>query len=359
MKTKNRLLFVIPKLCNGGAERRVAFLANSFSQMGYDVSVLSFYESDGDYPLNEKIHRLHFSEAIRYNHHASDKKRLIELRPILRKAKANIVFTMHPPVAMMVGIAGFAIPFKAVDLVEVSPNHMQHMKRRIKGWKRSDAIILQCDKQKEYMPIKFQKKCYVCYNPVAQDFIDCNKKYNSSVVNFVNVGRLDPEKNHRLLLSSFKIAHDKYPNIKLTIYGRGPHQDDLFKLSHELGLDNVVSFIERSKNMKEDYLNSDAFILSSDFEGMPNALLEAMAVGLPSISTNCDTGPSDIIDNGNNGLLVPVNDVDALSLAITKFIEQPDYAIKLAKNGKETIINKFAENKIIDAYNQIIQGILK
>lgn len=356
---QNKILFVIPKLCNGGAERRVAFLANSFSHLGYDVSVLSFWETDGDYVLNEEIKRLHLSDKLRFNHHASDKKRLFELRGLIRKARPNVVFTMHPPVAMMVGIAGFAIPFKAVDLVEVSPNHMKHMKRRVFGWKRSDIIMLQCEKQLVYMDAKFKKKCRVVYNPVDQKFLDADKTYNNKIIEFINVGRLDPEKNHPLLLDAFRLAHKKHQEIRLTIFGKGPQKDNVIKYAHELSLDNVVTFIDRSNDMASDYAKRDAFILSSDFEGMPNALLEAMATGLPSISTNCDTGPSDIITNLENGILVPIGDKEKLADAIEMLVIDPEQAIKMGKLGKETIKSKFAESIIVSEYKKIVDSLLK
>ncbi|MFA5283543.1 MAG: glycosyltransferase [Bacilli bacterium] len=356
---ENKILFVIPKLCNGGAERRVAFLANSFSGLGYDVSVLSFWETDGDYALDEKIRRLHLSDKLRFDHHASDKKRMLELRGLMRKAKPNIVFTMHPPVAMMVGIAGFAIPFKAIDLVEVSPNHMQHMKRRIFGWKRSDIIMLQCEKQLFYMDKKFKNKCRVVYNPVDQKFLDASKSYDNKIIEFINVGRLDPEKNHPLLLQAFKAVHEKHREIRLTIFGKGPQKDNVIKFAHELSLDNIVTFVDRSSDMVSDYAKRDAFILSSDFEGMPNALLEAMATGLPSISTNCDTGPSDIIADGENGILVPIGDKEKLAEAIEKFVNNPDQAIRMGKLGKETIRQKFAEDIIIKEYKKVVDSLLK
>lgn len=356
MKNK-RILFIIPKICNGGAERRTVFIANELAKRGFNVQLLSFWDTTEEYPLDDKIKRIHLWKRLRYNHHAKDKFRILNLFFIFLFRRPKIVITMHPPVALMARIAGFLNRFKLIDLLEVSPNSIPDLKRRCLGWDRANLIVVQCEKQKEYMPSKYVGKCVVIHNPVPDIFIETIHKYANKIENFINVGRLDKEKNQEVLIRAFEKVVSKHPNAKLTIYGRGPLKTNLENLVVELNLQNSVFFIERSNEMNNTYNQYDSFVLSSNFEGMPNSLLEAMAVGLPSISTNCDTGPSDIIYE-DNGLLVNVNDCDELANAMNFYIENPSLAQEYGRRGKNSIKERFNQSKIIDLYIEAIEKLL-
>lgn len=356
MKNK-RILFIIPKICNGGAERRTVFIANSLAEKGFNVELLSFWDTDEEYPLSKKIKRIHLWQKLRRNHHAKDKIRILNLFFIFLLRRPKIVITMHPPVALMARIAGFLNRFKLIDLLEVSPNSIVDIKRRCLGWDRANLIVLQCERQKSFMPSKYISKCVVIPNPVPDIFANTNHKYRDKIENFINVGRLDKEKNQELLIKAFRIVLNKHKNVILTIYGRGPLKKDLELLVTTLKMEDSVFFVERSNEMNKAYDSYDSFILSSNFEGMPNSLLEAMAVGLPSISTNCDTGPSDIIKEGN-GVLTKINDELELAKAINFYIENPEIAKKYGRKGKETIMKNFNQRTIIDLYINEIKKLL-
>ena len=218
---KKKILFIIPKICNGGAERRVVFLANEFSKLDYQVSLLSFWDTNDEYPLNDSIKRIHLWKKLRFNHHASDKLRTINLFFIINKLRPKVIITMHPPVAYMVKVAGFLNHFKLVDLLEVSPNSIKDITTRIKGWNRANKVFLQCDKQLSYMPNHIKSKCVVIGNPVADSFINTAHTYKNEITNFISVGRLDIEKNHELLINAFNKAYLKNNKISLTIYEDG------------------------------------------------------------------------------------------------------------------------------------------
>lgn len=353
-----RVLFVIPKLCNGGAERRVALLANELSHFNdLKISLLSFWETEEDYRLSKNVKRIHLWKRYRGNHHLSDKKRILNLFFIMLFRKFDIVFTMHPPVAYMVKISSFLKKIHIVDLLEVSPNHMKDIDRRKKGWKFCSKIVSQCNAQITYMPEEYKDKCITITNPVDDSFIDQQHIYNNNIRRFTSVGRLDKEKNHRLLIDAFKNVSCRHPDITLTIFGKGPLKEDLLYYCKENRISNI-SFIDRSDNMPQTYNEFDAFILSSDFEGMPNALIEAMAVGLPCISTNCDTGPSDLIISGVNGILVKVGDVNELQKAISDFCKNGLLVNEYGKKAKETVRFNNSKQQIIHEYYELINSLL-
>ena len=150
----------------------------------------------------------------------------------------------------------------------------------------------------------------------------------------VNVGRLSKQKNHTLLINAFKDIVEKYPEYKLVIWGEGKEREALTEYIKNKGLSEQVSFPGNTSNVIAEIYDNALFVLSSDFEGMPNALLEAMALGLPCISTKCPCGgPEDIITDHHDGILVPVNDKAALVHAMDEIISDPAIASKLSHNA--------------------------
>ena len=119
------------------------------------------------------------------------------------------------------------------------------------------------------------------------------------------------------------VRSTEYESVTLEIYGDGELEMKLKKLVRKLGMEGRISIPGRTKAPPEKYAASDAFVLSSDFEGQPNALMEAMFAGLPCISTDCPDGPSDLIEDGVSGLLVPVGDQDAMRDALVFMMTHP------------------------------------
>ena len=125
----------------------------------------------------------------------------------------------------------------------------------------------------------------------------------------------------------------------------------------QLGRSDSIQLMGRTEHIEDAYKSSDLIVLSSDFEGMPNALIEAMACGLPSISTDCPTGPSDLIEDGKNGLLVPMKDVNAMSQAILRMYSDRNRAIEMGRNARESIRQKCDANAIAKKMIEVCESI--
>lgn len=165
----------------------------------------------------------------------------------------------------------------------------------------------------------------------------------------VSSGRLTEQKNHALLIKAFAGITAKYPAYKLVIYGDGPLRKDLELLASNLGIADKVSFPGYTTEIRKKIERSSLFVLSSDFEGMPNALMEAMALGVPCISTDCKGGGARfLIKNGTNGLLTPIGDVEALQTAMEKILSdqfsQTILAIMRINSAKHTLPKKYTQN---------------
>ena len=197
----------------------------------------------------------------------------------------------------------------------------------------ADGAVFQTDNAKNYFSKSIQKKSCVILNPLNTDNLP--DLYTGDRDNcIVNVGRLTEQKNQKLLIRSFSLIADQFPDFVLKIFGDGPEKNNLELLINELGLDNRVELMGNVCNVTDKIYKSRLFVFSSDYEGLPNALAEAMALGLPCVSTDCSPGGARmLIDNGINGTIVPVNDPVALSNAIKELLDDRAKSDMYSKNA--------------------------
>ena len=176
----------------------------------------------------------------------------------------------------------------------------------------------------------------------------------------VSVARLDNfQKRYDVMLDAFKLFSDKHPDYVLKLYGKGSDEELIRSWVHERNLDDKVLFPGLTKQPMQDTCRDGMFLITSDFEGISNALLEAMAVGLPCVSTDHTPGGARLlITDHENGLLAPIQDPEALAKAMCKFAENPALAEKCGNNAKD-VVNRFAPEKIIDMWENYILKLTK
>ena len=218
----------------------------------------------------------------------------------------------------------------------------------------ADAILFQTAEQETFFTDKARNKGHILGNPVKQDMLDAQYIYRGSIKNIVTCGRLNKQKNQSLLIRAFNQVHRSYPDISLQIYGSGDQLSALQHLINELSLEDSVQLMGRTEDVVSAYLNNDLFVLSSDYEGFPNALLEAMAVGIPCISTDCPTGPGDLIQHKHNGLLVGCGNVKDLAERICYAVENVNEMNELGRNAKNKIIENYTVKHIVDQLEEIL-----
>lgn len=199
----------------------------------------------------------------------------------------------------------------------------------------SDGFVFQTKEAKMYFSKSIQKRSAVIPNPVFVDEKYIKKNYSGKINYIVSVGRLEKQKNYKMLIDAFAEIVSDIDNCRLTIYGEGSIRGELERYINEKGLIDKVLLPGRINNIHEKLMESDLFVLSSDYEGMSNALMEAMAIGLPCISTDCPIGGSaELIENHKNGLLVPVGDKDKLKEAIRHLVSNNNLASEMGENAK-------------------------
>lgn len=345
-----KLALVIGSLGGGGAERVMAMLANAWSRRGAEVTVVTVDNSGSDrYELDPAVKRISLDLMRRAAHWwqgaVNNIRRVRALRVGLRTANpdAIISFLTSTNVLSVLAAGPLGVP---VIISERSSSHERPpvvwRLLRILVYRTATAIVVQTRRGSSWFAKRTPKvPVHVIPNPVQVDFDmgpdltarrvlnDCR---NRNVL--IAVGRLAVEKGHDILIRAFaRVAGDR-PDWLLLILGEGPERNQLVTLSRELGVADRVLLPGFSGTPPVLLQRAQLFVLPSRYEGFPNALLEAMACGLPCVSSDCPNGPAELIDHLKSGLLVPPENVEALAAALAQLMDDPSLRQRLGRAAR-------------------------
>ena len=325
----------------GGAERVFCQLANRFAECGWRSILVTSYREPGrvEYPLHEKVER-HNMEAERLYEGRLKRNihRIAKLRRLLRECRPDLLITCMQEPNFRGMMASMGLPVKRmVSVCNACEKEYPGLMGKFVGkvlMPMAEGCVFQTEEEKRWFPMRLQKKGRIIMNQVNESFFDVH--HSGERRDIVTVGKLRAQKNQALLIRAFsRIAGQTEENLLL--YGAGELHDELKALVDSLGLQARVKFMGLSTDVAGDIKDAKLFVMSSDYEGLPNALLEAMALGLPCISTDCEGGgPAMVIENGVNGLLVPMRDEKALADAMLRLLNAPGEAEKLGTAARET-----------------------
>lgn len=338
-----KIALFISSLQKGGSERVMANLAEYFYGKQYDVVLVTQYKQDVEYEINPNIRRVYSepsADKLTQNRIHNFYMRFSTLRSIWKTEKPDVILAFLGKNNLMAIATSRFLPNKVVVSVRGEPTMeyptkvMQKIAKTVFAF--ADGIVLQTNVAKAFFPENVQKKSVILPNPLNTDFV--KHRYEGEREDFiVTVGRLDENKNQAMMIHGFAKIADEFPTVKLVIYGEGNKREELERLVKEKGLEerillpgyitDVVSYIERAK----------CFLLTSNTEGMPNSIMEAMALGIPVIATDCPCGgAATLIQSGENGILIPVGDAYALADALRKVLTDREFAQKLSDRAYES-----------------------
>lgn len=354
---KNKYLFVIPSLSKGGAERVVSILASELASKERESVIITHFIAEHEYEVGESVKVICLSDLKEPEYRKKISLFFLlqlawKLRTVIKEENPDYILPFLWTTCVRVDIALLFSRYKKRVIQTVRNNpYIFPEKTLMKKYrdylvKKSRITIVQNNDQKDYFSLKLHNKIHVLRNPIAEELFSLKPKISKDEIHIIGVGRLEKQKNFSLLIRAFYEVYQKHPNVRLDIFGEGSLQNQLQDEINKLHLGHVAVLRGRSNSYKEIYTKASIFVLSSDFEGMPNTLLEAMAVGLPCIATNCPTGPADIINDEINGFLVSVNDCDKLSNIICKIIESPEISSKISVAAKKTVKELYTSDSV-------------
>ncbi|MBE6576888.1 MAG: glycosyltransferase family 4 protein [Ruminococcaceae bacterium] len=333
-----KICFCIGKLTFSGAENVIRYLAGELIKKGYDVSVVLTGEMPGE---NDSIEGLTVEGAIvRGSGIKNTVKRILAVRRALKKLRPDVFVIFNFAMAFTaVPAAMFFRKTKVVVCERNDPTSVPPSKKRQKArnfvFGLSDVCVSQTDNIAEYFK-DVVKNNVVIPNPIRARGEMCADVSERSRV-FATVARLDDyQKNQTMMIRAFASVVKKHPEYELHFLGSGPDLEKYTKLISELGIEDNVRLLGNVAAPLDYIRNCRGFLLSSKYEGMPNALIEAMSIGLPCVSTDClGGGAAALIADGENGFLVGLNDETAFADRICKLIEDDELCRKLGNSAYE------------------------
>lgn len=353
-----KVLFLSGNLCDGGAQRVISVVASALAEKGHDVSLLLFSRNENEYPISDKVNITAIGESYEEYCKVSSVGRIKFIRRYLKQLKPDVaVGFLEGGYALY--LSSFGMKIKKIASIREDPQRLLsrpglRCKINRMWFNAADQMVLQTQSQISRVPSKIAKKSIVISNPVSDKALAIEKQNYDTCRNFVMAGRLAAQKNYPMVFRAVSIVKAKYPDIHVDIFGKGGELDNLTSMISEMKLEDNITLCGWSQNTLEEYLNHDAYILTSNSEGLPNALMEAMAVGLPCISTDCNTGPADLITNGENGFLIPTGDHEALAKRILELIEMsPEERAELGKNARRNLFDNFNSQIIAEKWEEL------
>ena len=362
-----KILFFIPSMNSGGAEHVIATLSNLWTPM-HQICILTFHDMPSFYSLHKDITLVAMNLPLTANKLKRffllpwiEWKRLKFFVNYVRQNKFDCIlaFTETTSFIAMLGTLFYGIkPVLVSERNDPSSYPLWLQKIILFLYRYARGIICQNEYVKNYY-IKhgFDMPLVVLPNPV--NFQDVPSEQSSiKRREIVTVGRLTEQKNQRLLIDAFSEIAAAYPQYILKIYGAGPLESTIRQQIKELELENRVLLMGTKKHVMFDVQQSDIFVLSSDFEGFPNVLIEAMASGMPVISSNFPTGLArQLIKNGENGYLFPIKDKSALVAALKKMLACPEKWAQMGQMNRQ-IVKQYTSEKVAENWFHAIHKIL-
>lgn len=351
---------VVPGLSAGGTERIVSLISEHWAERGWRVSILTF-EAPGTaayYPINPSITVEQLgsasSQPSKFGTVRAAVYRAFALRRAFRKSLPDVVvsFLTRTNVLTLLSTRGLSVP---VVVSERNNPALQpfgapwHWLRTL-TYPRAFGLVTMTKGALEYFPKKMRRREWVIPNPVELPEAWQEKRGNHTLV---AVGRLVPQKGFDLLLQAFARAAREAPEWSLTIWGEGPDRAKLERQRDELGLNGRVHLPGVTERPGIWIETADAFVLSSRYEGWGIVLLEAMAAGLPVVSFDCEWGPREMISHGADGLLVPAEDVAALSDALLSIMKDDTLRRQLGRAAAEAV-KRYSRERVMAEWDNVV-----
>lgn len=351
-----KLMIVTHNMAGGGCERVIARLLFACVNAGDDCTLVTECAGESFYALPTGVMRHALLEKMTMA--AADVPRAYQkLRALVKRETPDLVLAMPEKVNVwtVLFLLGTGVPV----VVSERNDPMRHPESRVKRLLRrmvypfAAGFIFQTQMAADYFPERIRARGAVLDNPLDTDRMPpANTGARDESV--IGAGRLNAQKNFPLLIIAFSDFVKTHPSWRLVLFGEGGERERLSALCRDRLPDGSWSMPGQTEQLYEEFSRCGMFALSSDFEGMPNALIEAMAMGAPCAASDCRVGgPASLIESGENGLLFPVGDAPALTAAMARIADDPSFAARLSAQAA-TIRTRLDERAVCGKWRETL-----
>lgn len=363
-----KLFFAIPTNTSGGAERVLSQIANYAAENGHIVYWINFDRDSNFYKLDSRINIVKLNIVFGRNNKLAkifmapviEYKRFKAVRVLLKKEKPDVVVAFLQLSEMIFGMNCISLKIPFITSIRNDYNAYGFSLRAFRRFAYPQIKTIICQTHNVQKKLKSQISCnsFVIPNPLSNDSVAENDYIGKDrTERIICVGRLCEQKNFELLISAMNkvyIARPELKRFKVEIYGNGTDKNKLLSLINEMGLVDNIKLMGVVPNILARNNDASLYVMSSSYEGFPNTLAEAMANGIPSISTAFSSGAAnELIGDNERGRLVPVGDIDELANAIIDMLSNPSKADELASKAK-TYMKQFKSEVICEKWLSII-----
>ena len=356
-----KILFIVDDF-SGGAGNVIQILANEFYRRRNDVIVLLLNYHTHSNLLNDEISIIthNVSSENASNKLLWMKKTTNELRKLIMELDPNVVISFLDNNNTLTGLS---LMFEKIPLIVSERSNPIAIKPkgvwkilRIPAYLRANVVTVQCSNFVKFSKL-FSHKTYVTPNPIARPTIErITLRDDDKKIHIISCGRLAQVKRFDLMICTFYKVNKRFPNSVLHIYGEGSERRNLEQLIAELSLNGKVELPGQTNDIYTVLNNGDIYLMTSDQEGFPNALSEAMATGLPCVAFECHEGLRDLVDDGINGFLVPPGNIELMAERVCSLVENDNLRNTFAEKA-QLVSKKFSVNSVCDIWEGLIKSV--
>lgn len=342
----------------------IAQVSAAFAADGMDVSVIAFDRPDDPifHHFDKRVRLIRLGlppERRRWAAALTIIRRLVALRKTLDQGEFDLAISFLTKINVLTLAASTGLNLPVVVSERNNPMAQpQHAFWQVAlRWlyPRSKAIVLITENSRMCLPPSQRDRAVVIRNPATPPAFSADGAKGKCVV---GVGRLTEQKGFDLLIDAFALIANDYPEWKLVIWGEGPDRSLLECRVRSRGLEGRITLPGNSSQPGSWVQTASLLVLSSRFEGTPNVVLEAMAAGIPAIATRCDFGPSEVLEDGRDGLLVPTEDPGKLADAMSRMMANADLRAELGAGGRRRAETEFSLEAIMEKWRALVASSL-
>lgn len=330
-----RVLMILNDLKNGGVERVLSVLANHMSENDFDVYVVAIASDQVSYHISSNVHYEYVPIIRVYQRNGLLKELSVmkQIGKVIKRIDPDWVIGFDDSIIIRSVPAAWFLRKKILVSERIDPSIYGLPMRILRqiAYDMADRVVFQTPDAQKYFPKRTQKKSVVIPNPIEDNLPYREEKTNKDIV---MACRLRKQKNVALAIDAFERFYQSHKDYRLVVYGEGELLPELQEQAAKLGISQAAVFPGHTKSIHQIMQSCAMYLSTSDYEGISNSMLEALAIGVPTVCTDCPVGGARMfIDNGVNGILVPVGDKDMIAEAMAKIVDNRSYAQELSHNS--------------------------